>query len=1280
MRFFENGPSIPDELLVARDEGRVVFFCGAGVSLARAKLPDFFGLAKSVIDTLGVPVAHEACQLFREAQAIKARKGAVGQISADRIFGLLEREFPDAVFKSAVAKALKPKPDVDLSAHRVLLQLATTPSHEVRLVTTNFDRLFNDCDGAVRAWQPPRLPDLSRPDEFDGIIYLHGRANVAYDSAEGDGFVLSSAEFGRAYLSDGWATRFFRDIIDRYSVVFVGYSADDPPVQYLLEALNKSSGQLDSVYAFQSGTSHDATARWRHKGIKAIAYADEDNHSSLWRTLQAWAERAKDPQRWRQTVFERAKPGPENLLPHERGQVAHVVSTVEGANDLAEDKNPLSAEWLCVFDPHRRYARPQKSGELGSDGPCVNPFDCYGLDSDMPPARIAADDYFATRATPTDAWDCFATNRVDRVNLVGDAVSLFRGESTSLAQVFPPRLSRIAWWVGTVSDQPAAAWWAAHQSGLHPVVKRNIRWRQDRSEDSSPPVVERAWRYLFEAWETKNAFNDDSHALQSIVNRYGWDSALLRRFGRINRPRLTVNPARRAGAQPPPNVEPASLDMLLNLDVAYPPRNDAPSVTNEWLPQVISELRKNLELAVTLENEIGGWGLHDISPLIPDDSPTLYGFRPAGGLSGAVRLYVSHFKRLKEIDINAAAREMLSWPPGDDSVFCRLRIWTSGLPELVLPQAFGEVFTALSDHAFWSRYHQRDLLMTLAKRWSDLPDSARKIVERRLLDGPPRSFHDDAQKYDRYRANATLSRLTWLVSKGCTFTANVQIEMDRIKIVVPDWKSEYADKAADSMEPHGGIVHIDTEHAVLVDEPLSNVLSKAIEVSGRRENFLVKKTPFAGLATSHPVRAFRALVQASKQNEFPLELWQQFLSADARGVDKPKFIALIAERISRFPMGSVDGFIYSVSSWVLEVSDDLIPHFPESFHRVVSMLTNSLHSRPDQGKSGIVRGNLPTEWMMEAINAPAGKLTQTFWNDPKIATLCAGDGIPLEWRRQLDDLLALSGDIRRHVLVILAGDIDRLHCIDPNWVEENLLAVLVVEDEQDRAALWSGILRGKKILRAPLYLKLKQHLLEFVSAPRLFQSDQATGLATMVLAGWGSTDDNNGQRCITSSEIREVLLHAGDVFRSSVLWQLETWAEQTAGANHAAYWRSLIPELIRDAWPLQRSAKTSKTSAALVSLVLSDVESIPKMTALVLPLLMTIDRGDHLHLHTADGKGGLAGQFPNEMLDIMAVVLPNKATDWPYGTDGVLALVGEADRSLLLDKRMVELMRRWNSR
>ncbi len=60
MRFFQNGPSIPDDLLNARDKGRVVFFCGAGVSRARAELSDFFELAEAVIRRLGVPADSAA--------------------------------------------------------------------------------------------------------------------------------------------------------------------------------------------------------------------------------------------------------------------------------------------------------------------------------------------------------------------------------------------------------------------------------------------------------------------------------------------------------------------------------------------------------------------------------------------------------------------------------------------------------------------------------------------------------------------------------------------------------------------------------------------------------------------------------------------------------------------------------------------------------------------------------------------------------------------------------------------------------------------------------------------------------------------------------------------------------------------------------------------------------------------------------------------------------------------------------------------------------------------
>jgi hypothetical protein len=52
MQFITNGPDIPDALLQADEDGRVVFFCGAGISYP-AGLPGFKGLVGAIYRLLG---------------------------------------------------------------------------------------------------------------------------------------------------------------------------------------------------------------------------------------------------------------------------------------------------------------------------------------------------------------------------------------------------------------------------------------------------------------------------------------------------------------------------------------------------------------------------------------------------------------------------------------------------------------------------------------------------------------------------------------------------------------------------------------------------------------------------------------------------------------------------------------------------------------------------------------------------------------------------------------------------------------------------------------------------------------------------------------------------------------------------------------------------------------------------------------------------------------------------------------------------------------------------
>jgi hypothetical protein len=88
MRFLADGPTLPDDLLTARDQGQVIFFCGAGVSRAKANLPDFYGLADLVVEDLHVAPDSPARRLLVAAKSQEHIAGAGGLLPADRIFAL----------------------------------------------------------------------------------------------------------------------------------------------------------------------------------------------------------------------------------------------------------------------------------------------------------------------------------------------------------------------------------------------------------------------------------------------------------------------------------------------------------------------------------------------------------------------------------------------------------------------------------------------------------------------------------------------------------------------------------------------------------------------------------------------------------------------------------------------------------------------------------------------------------------------------------------------------------------------------------------------------------------------------------------------------------------------------------------------------------------------------------------------------------------------------------------------------------------------------------------
>lgn len=261
-------------------------FCGAGISIG-AGFPTFSGLVQDVYRELNeVPSALETV-------AIEGKQ-------FDRALGLLETRVEAPRVRDAVRSVLGEPTRSDFPVHEALLRLATDQYRErsPRLVTTNFDNLFKRAANAnnVKIVQDlaPALP-VPKPAEWHSIVYLHG----ALEPPERERLVYTSADFGRAYMTEGWATRFLTTLCHYYTVLFVGYSLEDPVLRYIMDALateRATGGPVQPAYVlahYEVRSEQKAKqVEWEAKGVKPLLYfAPGNDHRRLEETLVEWAKR-----------------------------------------------------------------------------------------------------------------------------------------------------------------------------------------------------------------------------------------------------------------------------------------------------------------------------------------------------------------------------------------------------------------------------------------------------------------------------------------------------------------------------------------------------------------------------------------------------------------------------------------------------------------------------------------------------------------------------------------------------------------------------------------------------------------------------------------------------------------------------------------------------------------------------------------------------------------------------------------------------------------------------
>lgn len=359
MRFSPGGPDIPAVLIAAQERGQVLFVCGAGVS-RMAGLPLFRGLVEKVYATLSEDWKHHVAE-----RAVMDEDGRLaGQY--DRMLRSLERRLEAssvrrgqgmrARIRNAVRAALVAPVGASLTNHLALLELSRDADGTIRLLTTNFDTLFERAwkarfGKAVDSYAGPAMPQ-PKTAGCNGVLHLHGRlADDDHDLSETE-LVLTSAEFGDAYLRSGWATRYIYDMVRAHTLVLIGYQAEDPPMRYLLEALEADRERyhdLNPVYAFapaDDGNDEEEIALWRAKGVEPIIYCAPDNdHSSLYRSITQWRDYAQDPTTWRRSRLEATFRSDPAQLSESGVAACHWLLGHGDAPELLGDLSP-SAPWL----------------------------------------------------------------------------------------------------------------------------------------------------------------------------------------------------------------------------------------------------------------------------------------------------------------------------------------------------------------------------------------------------------------------------------------------------------------------------------------------------------------------------------------------------------------------------------------------------------------------------------------------------------------------------------------------------------------------------------------------------------------------------------------------------------------------------------------------------------------------------------------------------------------------------------------------------------------------
>lgn len=1257
MQLLKDAPDIPERLLEAHEDGRVVFFCGAGISNA-AHLPDFSGLVGLLYKNLSVP--PDAVQ----RAAIKAKQfdTAVELLEADIIGGREE-------VRREVVNILTP----DLSAakatatHEALLTLGRDRKGRTRLITTNFDRLFEEVIGAeslsVSTDSAPKLPVPKH--QWNSLVYLHGLITPNPTPDDLDKLVLSSGDYGRAYLTERWASRFVTELFRNYTVCFVGYGINDPVLRYMLDALaaDRLLGEPPSeVFAFAGYTKGKEQSReteWSAKNVIPILYRQDHRHARLHKTLRKWAETYRDGVQGKERIVvesARAKPLTSTRQDDFVGRVLWALSDRSGlpAKQFAELDPVPPLEWLGPLS-EKRYSQ----SDLSRFG--VPP-------KDRPDAQLSYS--LMNRPAPYDfaPW----------ISLVASDTHGSRWDEV---------MRQLARWLLRHLDDPQLVLWVSKQDGephedfvwlirrrleeLSELEGSNNHAQLDELRANAPsaiprPAMRTLWELVLAGRTSSGGRAPNFYGWKEFFRKYGLTPAVRFELRNMLTPRVAMSaripwPFDDGESEKAERVRNlVDSNIVLSSDyVHYSLRELAnDDLWKASLPKLLGDFSQLLRDALDILHELGGAEARSDLSYIYQPSiskhPQNNDFREWTVLIDLTR---DAWSATAAIDVESARLFAMTWWKTPYPLFRRLAFFAAAKDGIITQQVALDWLLSDENWWLWTIESQREVMRLIVSLAPRLDEKQKTRLEEAILAGPPQAMFKEGMESEVWEQ--IVSRDTWLrLAKLSQGGAKLGPAADARLAELAGQRRERTLAENEREEfPHW------SEGATWVGDRDS--LRDFVPIPRRRKSVLdyLRKYPEVEEGKQDDWRerckdSFQAsayaLCKLATEGTWPTDRWREALQVWSEEKLRQSSWRYMAPVLATAPSEFLASVVHPLSWWLQSLAKTFEGHEETFFRLVQSILA--------QAEAASVSTDEP---VTQAINNPVGQVTEALLNWWYRRPLEDGQGLPIELRSIFTQLCDTGIEKYRHGRVLLGTHAIALFRVDQEWAKEYLIPLFDWRQSVlEASAIWAGFLWSPRLYRpfieavkhpfldtAEHYDALGHHAMQYAAIMTFAALDKGETFTTSELAA--------ATRALPEGGLQET---------ARALSQ----ALGAAGDQRPEYWKNRIVPYLQRIWPRTHDKASPSVAAGLGLLCISTGDSFSEAVDLLRHWLQPIEHADNVinQLYEA----GLPSRYPEAALNLIDLMVPEEPQWLPSDLGRCAEAIGTAEPALKDDMRFVRLV------